>query len=258
MPASPKTAPNLNKLLQQKNIRALIFDLDGVVTQTAKLHAAAWKKMFDEFLQNGIENGPKSQPPFSIQTDYPRYLDGISRLDGIRNFLLARNLELPPGQPEDTFEKRSVWGLANYKNELYQQLLQTQGVAIYPDTITWIKQKRAENFRTAIISASKNCLQVLQAAQIENLFDVRIDGNISQERNLKSKPEPDIFLEAARELNISPTNCAVFEDARAGVQAGKAGNFGLVVGVNRKDASEAKALLESGGGLVITQFPGSQ
>ncbi|MFC5271220.1 HAD family hydrolase [Adhaeribacter terreus] len=257
LPSEKTAAPDLNELLRQRHIRALIFDLDGVVTQTAKLHAAAWKKMFDEFLQNATQNTGKSQAPFNIENDYPRYLDGISRTEGIRNFLASRNLKIPLGKPEDTFENQTIWGLGNQKNAYYQEIMR-QGVDVYEDTVAWIKQKRAEGFRIAIISASKNCREVLRIAGLETLFEVQLDGIEAENRLLKTKPEPDIFLEAAKALNVQTTEAAVFEDARAGVQAGKAGKFGLVVGVNRKDASAGKELLELGADLVITQFPADE
>lgn len=257
MPASQKTTSDLEMLLRRQNIRALLFDLDGVVTQTAKLHAQAWKKMFDAFLQNAGKIMGKSQTPFSIETDYPRYLDGISRTEGIRNFLQARNLEIPLGQPEDTFEDRSIWGLGNQKNAYYLEIMR-QGVDVYPDAVAWIRQKRAEGFRTAIISASKNCREVLQITGLFSLFEVQIDGLEAEKRNLKTKPEPDIFLEAAKDLGVDPTEAAVFEDARAGVQAGRTGKFGLVVGIDRKMVSEEKALLQAGADLVITQFPAAE
>ena len=248
------TATNLNQLLQSLQIGALIFDLDGVVTQTATVHARAWKKMFDAYLLKKGKTDGKIYQPLDIKTDYPKYIDGIPRYDGVRNFLRSRDILLPEGNPADKPGYETVAALGNQKNEYFRQVLQTDGVAVYPDTIAFIKYYRQAGLQTAIISASKNCLDVLKAANIENLFDVRVDGVISAELYLKGKPDPAIFLEAARQLNISPQKSAIFEDARAGVQAGKAGNFALVVGVNRLDKDEAEALLQHGADIVIEKF----
>ncbi|KAA9339057.1 beta-phosphoglucomutase family hydrolase [Adhaeribacter soli] len=234
-------------------MRALIFDMDGVVTQTATLHAQAWKKLFDDFLQNRREKTGKSTAPFRIETDYPQYIDGIPRLDGIRNFLKTRGISLPEGSPEDSPETETVWGLGNRKNQYFQELIK-QKVEVFSDTLTWIKQKRAAGYQIAIISASKNCQTILQAAGIEDLFRVRVDGIVAEELHLPGKPAPDVFLEAARQLGVMPEETAVFEDARLGVKAARAGGFGLVVGVNRKQEAETEALLRNGADLVLTGF----
>ncbi|MDX5348163.1 MAG: beta-phosphoglucomutase family hydrolase, partial [Hymenobacteraceae bacterium] len=225
--------PNLRQLLQQRHIKALIFDLDGVVTQTAKVHAQAWKKMFDQYLQQRGKQENKSYQPLDIKTDYPQYIDGIPRYDGVRNFLKSRNIELPEGEPNDKPGTETIAGLGNLKNVYFRKVLKTDGVEVYPDTIQFIKEQRQLGLHTAIISASKNCKDVLQAAGLEQLFETRIDGVVAANRKLPGKPAPDVFLEAARELQMVPEECAVFEDARAGVAAGKAGGFALVIGVNR-------------------------
>src|SRR5688572_29330639 len=250
--------PETNKLLRARlaklKIQALIFDLDGVVTPTAEIHALAWKKMFDAYLQKkGFQDG-KNYPPMDLATDYPQYLDGISRYQGIRNFLRSRNINLPEGTPEDDPVTETISGLGNLKNQYFRDVLAKDGIQAYPDTINFIQEQKAAGRRIAIISASKNCQAVLEAAKVEALFEVRIDGLVAEERHLKSKPAPDVFLEAARKLQVPPDQAAIFEDARAGVKAGKAGGFGLVVGINRKAASETEFLLKNGADLVISQF----
>ena len=239
--------------LQQKRIRALIFDLDGVITQTARVHAQAWKRMFDTYLVNRGHREGKKYEPLSIATDYRRYIDGIPRYDGVRNFLASRGITLPEGAPEDEPGKETVAGLGNLKNVYFHELLQEGGVAVYPDTVAFIKQMRQQGLRTAVISASKNCRAILQAAGLEELFEVRVDGLLSAELGLKGKPDPDIFLEAARRLQVDPAHAAVFEDALAGVEAGKAGGFGLVVGIDR--TNQAEELKQHGADLVLQTIP---
>ena len=253
-PNALDAADSLDSFLKEKKIRALIFDMDGVVTQTATLHAQAWKKLFDDFLQNRSEKAAKSAVPFRIDTDYPKYIDGIPRLDGIRNFLKSRGISLPEGGPEDSPETETIWGLGNRKNRYFQELIK-QKVEVFPDAIAWIKLKRAAGYRVAIISASKNCQAILRAAGIEDLFQVRVDGVVAEELHLPGKPAPDVFLEAARQLGVKPEDTAIFEDARLGVKAGRAGGFALVVGVNRKQEAETEALLQNGAHGVITGFP---
>lgn len=244
----------LESLLSSGNIRGLIFDLDGVVTQTAGLHAIAWKKLFDFYLQNRKQADGKTYLPFSVQQDYPVYIDGIPRLDGIRNFLNARGITLPLGKPEDGPDEETLYGLGNLKNRYFRELIK-EGVQVYPDTIAWIKQKRHAGFQVAIISASKNCREILQVTGLEKLFLVSIDGLVAEEMKLKGKPAPDVFLEAANQLGVSPAKAAIFEDALAGVKAGRAGGFGLVVGVNRHGEAAGQALREQGADVVITTFP---
>lgn len=244
---------DLNTLLRKKNIKALILDLDGVVTQTARLHAQAWKRMFDEYLhQRGQQEG-KLYEPLSIATDYRRYIDGIPRFDGTRNFLASRQLILPEGTPDDAPGKETVAGLSNLKNLYFQELVKAGGVQAYPDTVAWLKQQLLRGLRTAVISASKNCKATLASAGLEELFEVQVDGIVAAKLGLKGKPAPDIFLEAARHLDIPPKETAVFEDALAGVEAGCAGGFALVVGVDR--TGDAEALKQKGADLVIQKFP---
>lgn len=243
----------LSSLLSEKKIKAVILDLDGVVTQTALVHAQAWKRMFDAYLQQRGEKEGKDYEPLVIETDYREYIDGIPRYDGVRNFLRSRKIELPEGSPEDEPGEETVGGLGNLKNMYFQELLKQDGVDVYKDTVVWLKQQSSKGMRTAVISASKNCVDVLHAAGLKKLFEEHVDGLTSSQLGLKGKPAPDIFLEAAKRLGVQPQETAVFEDSRKGVQAGKAGGFALVVGIDR--AHDAEALKQSGADLVIQEFP---
>ncbi|GAB3196483.1 beta-phosphoglucomutase family hydrolase [Pontibacter aydingkolensis] len=244
---------SIEQLLSEKNIKALILDLDGVITQTAQVHANAWKRMFDDYLAERAARDGKVYPPLEIATDYRQYIDGIPRYDGVRNFLASRDIILPEGNPEDEAGKETVAGLGNLKNLYFQELVKQGGVKLYPDTIAWLKQQRKAGKKTAVISASKNCKTILAAAKIEHLFDARVDGVEAIKLNLKGKPAPDVFVEAARQLKVSPEETAIFEDAIAGVQAGKAGGFALVVGVDR--TGNPSELLEHGATVALQKFP---
>ncbi|MDX5422744.1 MAG: beta-phosphoglucomutase family hydrolase [Hymenobacteraceae bacterium] len=244
---------DLDACIQEKGIKALIFDLDGVITQTAGVHARAWKRMFDDYLRERGEQEGKTYEPLDIATDYRQHIDGIPRYDGVRNFLASRGISLPEGSADDAPGDETVNGLGNLKNEYFQEMVQEGGVEVYNDTVTWIKEQRRKGLRTAVISASKNCKTILEAAGLEELFETRVDGVLAAELGLKGKPAPDVFHEAARRLKVKPVESAIFEDAIAGVQAGKAGDFALVVGVNRN--ASAEALKENGADLVLSQFP---
>lgn len=240
-------------MLRRKGVKALIFDLDGVITQTARLHAKAWKRMFDSYLQQREQQERKTYEPLSIATDYRKYIDGIPRYDGVRNFLASRGITLAEGTPEDEPGIETVAGLGNQKNVYFQEMVRGGGVEVYPDTVAFLKEVRHQGYQTAVISASKNCQAILAAAGIENLFETRVDGVVAAQLGLKGKPEPDIFLEAARRLHVLPEQAAVFEDALAGVKAGKAANFAVVVGVDR--TSEADQLKQLGADVVLQRFP---
>jgi len=235
--------------LQGKNLglKAIILDMDGVITQTAKVHKKAWKKMFDTFLEGESEKFD----PFSDE-DYIKYVDGKPRYKGVQSFLESRKIDLPYGNPDDSEEEKTVCGLGNRKNKYFLKLIETNGVDVYDDTVNRIKQWLDAGLKTAVISSSKNCKKILETANILHLFDVRIDGVVSGERNLEGKPEPDIFFEAAKDLGVNPEACVVFEDAISGVQAGSKGNFAYVVGVNRGD--NRIALLNNGADEVIDDF----
>ena len=228
---------------------AIIFDLDGVVTRTASVHAAAWKRLFDAYLRQRPAREGEDHRPFDIGSDYPRHLDGRPRYDGVRNFLHSRGIEIPWGAPQDSPDRETVHGLGNRKNGYFQEALQTDGVEVYDTTIAFIREVRSRGIGTAIISASRNCRKVLKAAGIEDLFDARVDGEIADELNLPGKPAADVFLEAARRLGSDPKRSVVLEDALAGVQAGAAGGFGLVIGIDR--IGQAQELRRRGADIVV-------
>ena len=213
-------------------VTACLFDMDGVVTKTALVHSAAWKEMFDDFLRQHAKDTGTEFVTFDSH-DYDTYVDGKPRLDGTRSFLESRDIKLPEGSPDDPAGKATINGLSNKKNDLVLAVLARDGVQVYEDTITYIQTVRAGGLATAIVSSSANTQQVLDSAGIADLFDVRVDGQIASERGLRGKPAPDTFLAAAEELHVPASQAVVFEDAVAGVEAGHAGHFAFVVGVDR-------------------------
>jgi beta-phosphoglucomutase family hydrolase len=222
-----------------ENVTACLFDLDGVLTQTAKVHAAAWKQMFDAFLRRRAERSGEAFVPFDLLTDYDEYVDGKPRYDGVRAFLAARAIELPEGAPDDPPDAETVHGLGNRKNEIVLKLIHDDGVQPYEGSVAYVKAAREAGLRRAVVSSSTNARKVLAAAGIEELFEEVIDGHVADREHLHGKPAPDTFLAGARALGVTAAQAAVFEDALAGVQAGRAGNFGHVVGVDRVGQSEA-------------------
>jgi len=214
---------------------AVIFDMDGVVTRTAHVHAAAWKKMFDTYLEQAGRRSGRQFAPFSVETDYTRYVDGKPRYDGVRDFLRSRGIELPEGQTEDPPEKETVRGLGNRKNRYFRDQLREKGASRYDSTVALIEDLKAAGIKVAIISASKNAREVLESAGVAGLFDARVDGLDAEELGIPGKPEPDVFLAAAGKLGAAPRRAVVVEDARSGVEAGRRGGFGLVIGVDRAD-----------------------
>ncbi|MFG2127353.1 beta-phosphoglucomutase family hydrolase [Streptomyces sp. NPDC048751] len=227
-------------------IVSCLFDLDGVVTKTAVVHAAAWKEMFDAFLR---ERDGEDFRPFDSGADYDEYVDGRPRADGVRTFLASRGIELPEGDPDDPPDAATIHGLGNRKNELLLEKIRTQGVEAYEGTLRYIEAVRAQGLSTAIVSSSANTRDVLRSIDAEHLFDVRIDGVVAAERKLPGKPHPDTFLAAARDLGVEPSGAAVFEDALAGMDAGRAGRFGYVVGVDR--VGQTDALYRHGADVVV-------
>jgi len=226
---------------------ACIFDLDGVVTTTARLHAEAWKELFDAYLQ---EKSPGNDfTPFDIQSDYLTYVDGKPRYQGVKSFLESRGITLPYGSPDDGPEMETACGLGNRKNEIFTKGIKEKGVDVFDSSIDLLFQLKSRGFKTAVVSSSKNCLTVLDAANIGQLFDIRVDGIDIEHLDLKGKPNPDAFLEAARMLTVEPSRCVLIEDAISGVQAGRQGDFGLVVGVNRGDIADE--LEQAGADVVI-------
>ncbi|MGA9762688.1 MAG: beta-phosphoglucomutase family hydrolase [Gaiellaceae bacterium] len=234
------------------NVRACLFDLDGVLTDTASLHAAAWKQMFDEYLRERAKQTGEHFVPFDERSDYGNYVDGKPRYDGVRSFLASRGIELPAGGSDDPASAETVAGLGNRKNELVLKLMREQGIQSYPGSVGYLKAVRDAGLRRAVVSASKNCLEVIRAAGIEDLFEVRIDGVVAERENLPGKPAPDTFLAAAHALGVEASEAVVFEDALAGVEAGRAGNFGFVVGVDR--VGHAKELKEHGASVVVSDL----
>ncbi|MCX5418380.1 HAD family phosphatase [Streptomyces sp. NBC_00078] len=219
-----------------ENIQACLFDLDGVVTRTAVVHAAAWKETFDAFLREREGDGFR---PFDSGADYDEYVDGRPRADGVRTFLASRDIELPEGKPDDPPDAPTVNGIGNRKNALVLEKIRTEGVEAYDGTLRYIEAVRAHGLRTAIVSSSANTRDVLRSIKAEHLFDVRVDGVVAAERGLPGKPHPDTFLAAARDLGVEPSRAAVFEDALAGMDAGRSGHFGYVVGVDRVGQTDA-------------------
>lgn len=230
-------------------IRAAIIDLDGVLTQTASQHSRAWKKAFDEYNFKRKESGKEQFLPFVIEEDYPQYIDGISRYDGVSAFLKSRGIDLPFGSAEDTGDVETVCGIGNRKNNIYQELLLQEGVQVFEQNVEVIRSWRAKGIKTAVVSASKNCQKILDLSGLNELFDVRVDGITAEEKGLSGKPAPDTFLEALRLLNVPPQEALLVEDAQAGVEAGKKGEVRLVIGI--KNASNEKELLDKGADLVV-------
>ena len=230
-------------------ITTCLFDLDGVLTQTAKVHANAWKQMFDEFLRTWYERAGEPFREFVLPDDYEKYVHGKPRSDGVRSFLESRGIDLPIGSPEDSADTETIYGLGLRKNELVLRLIRNEGVEPYEGSVRFVEAARDKGLRRAVVSSSENCKDVLEAAGIADLFEVRIDGIVATRDHLAGKPAPDTFLAAARELGAEPTQAAVFEDAEAGVAAGRAGRFAWVVGVDRTD--HARALHAHGADVVV-------
>lgn len=233
-------------------ISACLFDLDGVLTQTAKVHAAAWKQMFDAFLLERSERSGEPFRPFEIATDYAQYVDGRLRQDGVRAFLASRGIELEEGAVDDPPTAPTVHGLGSRKNDLVLEIIRRQGVDVYEGSVRFLEAVRDAGLRRAVVSASKNCREVLAVVGIEHLFELRVDGIVAQEEGLRGKPAPDTFLAAAAKLGVAPAQSAVFEDAIAGVEAGRAGSFGWVVGVDR--VGHAAALRSHGADTVVNDL----
>jgi len=231
------------------DVRACLFDMDGVLTQTASIHAQAWKQMFDDFLRDLAERTGEPFEPFDRPTDYDEYVDGLPRLDGVRSFLRSRGIDLPMGSPSDPPEAETVHALGTRKNDLVLELIRRQGVEPYEGTVRFVEAARDQGMRRAVVSSSTNCREVLVAARIDHLFEEVIDGVVAERDGLAGKPAPDTFLAGARAVGVEAAAAAVFEDALAGVQAGHAGDFGYVVGVDR--TGQAEALKQRGADVVV-------
>jgi len=231
---------------------AVLLDLDGVITDTAGVHAACWKQMFDEYLQKRAAHRGETFRAFDIATDYRLYVDGKPRYDGVRDFFTSRSIQLPEGRPDDPPEAETVDGLGNRKNELVNKIIEEKGVAPYDGSVELIHQLRHREFQIAVVTSSQNCTAVLQAVKLDHFFDAQVDGNVIHAEHLAGKPAPDSYLMAAKLLGVGPARAIVIEDALSGVEAGRNGNFGLVIGVARK--GNADELRQHGAHLVVNDL----
>jgi beta-phosphoglucomutase family hydrolase len=244
--------PKGKSAINRDRYDAVLFDLDGVITNTAKIHAACWKKMFDEYLQQRATQRGEPFKAFDLVTDYRLHVDGKPRYDGVRDFLTSRGVQLPEGDPDDPPEAETVCGLGNRKNRLVTKAIEDMGVQAYDGSVRLVRQLRRDGFKVAIVSSSENCAAILKAANLDDLFEVRVDGAMVEAEQLAGKPAPDTFLIGARLLGVEPARTVVVEDAISGVQAGLSGNFGLVIGVSRK--GDAEELKRHGAHLVVNDL----
>jgi beta-phosphoglucomutase family hydrolase len=241
------------RMITRGQYDAVLFDLDGVITNTASIHGACWKKMFDEYLrQRATTRGEQTFQPFDPVADYRLHVDGKPRFDGVRDFLRSRGIELPEGGPHDPPEAETVGGLGNRKNRLVTKAIEEEGVDAYEGSVRFIHELRDQGFKVAVVSSSENCEAVLKAADLEALFELRVDGAMVEAQHLAGKPAPDTFLIAAKLLGVEPARAVVVEDALSGVEAGLAGKFGLVVGVARR--GNAEELRRHGAHLVVNDL----
>lgn len=231
---------------------AVLFDLDGVLTDTAKIHATCWKKIFDEYLEQHAAKHHQSFRPFEIERDYRVYADGKARYDGVRDFLCSRGIHIPEGKPNDPPTEETICGLGNRKDLLVNEEIEAGGVKPYDGSVALVNHLRAQGMRTAVVSSSHHCREILESALIDELFEVRVDGNVIDDLNLAGKPAPDVFLTAAKQLGVEPAHAVVVEDAISGVQAGRRGGFGLVIGVARHGDSDE--LKKHGADLVVVDL----
>ncbi len=234
------------------DLDAVIFDMDGVVTETATVHAAAWKKLFDKYLQDQADDGGDPFVEFDEGADYERYVDGKNRYDGVRSFLAARGIELPEGTPDDPPENDTVCGLGNRKDGYFRAWVEDKGVRAYETTVELIKELKRGGVRVALVTASRNADQILAAAGLSELFEEKVDGLVASDRGLAGKPDPATYVEAAKMLGVDPANAAVVEDALSGVESGARGGFGVVVGVAR--AGQADSLRKAGADVVVADL----
>ena len=236
----------------KSGISACLFDLDGVLTPTAKVHAQAWKKIFDEYLQARAARTGEPFRPFDEVNDYDTYVDGKPREDGVRSFLASRNIYLPEGSEDDSPEDESVHGLGNRKDQAFLDLIRKNGVEPYDGSLRYVHAARDVGLRLAVVTSSRHCTEVLKAAGMSDLFEAQVDGNVARSAGLKGKPAPDTYLEAAKMLGKTAADSAVYEDSLAGVEAGHAGGFGMVIGVDR--VGQSAALYEHGANVVVTDL----
>ena len=242
----------MRRAITRDQYDAVLLDLDGVITDTANMHAACWKQMFDAYLQKRAAERGEPFRPFDLATDYRLYVDGKPRFDGVRDFLTSRGIQLPEGSPDDPPQAETVGGLGNRKNDLVNTVIAEVGVEPYAGSVELIHQLRHQGFKIAVVTSSQNCEAVLKAVKLDAFFEVRVDGNMIRAQHLAGKPAPDMFLTAAQRLGVEPTRAVVIEDAISGVQAGCNGNFGLVIGVARK--GNAEELRHHGAHLVVNDL----
>src|SRR5262245_24205946 len=241
-----------SRVMNRDEYDAVLFDLDGVITNTAKLHATCWKQMLDEYLQKRAVERGESFRPFDLATDYRLYLDGKPRFDGVRDFLASRGIKLPEGDSDDPPQAETVRGLGNRKNKLVGDAIERIGVEAYEGSVHFIDQLRRNGFKIALVTSSENCAAVLKAAKLDPLFDVRVDGHMVETQNLAGTPAPDTFLVAAQLLGVEARHAVEGEDAISGIQAGSSGKFGLVIGVARK--GNAEELKQHGANVVVNDL----
>jgi beta-phosphoglucomutase family hydrolase len=233
-------------------VRACLFDLDGVLTDTASVHRKAWKAMFDAYLRGLSERTGEPFVPFDSAADYQTYIDGKKREDGVRSFLAARGITLPDGDPDNDPSTETVHGLGNRKNELFQQTIHQDGVKVFDGSRRYLEAVTAAGLAVAVVSSSANTREVLEVTALDKFVQQRVDGVTMRERHIAGKPAPDSFLRAAELLGVTPAEAAVFEDALAGVEAGRRGHFGFVVGVDR--VGQGEALRRNGADVVVTDL----
>ncbi|SHH82260.1 HAD family hydrolase [Bradyrhizobium erythrophlei] len=238
-----------SKLINRDQYDSVLFDMDGVITDTASLHAACWKQLFDEFLERRAKLQGEEFHPFDIVTDYRLHVDGKPRFEGVRDFLKSRGIELPEGNAEDPVDVETVCGLGNRKNELVNDAIARKGVQAYNGSVQFIHLLHRNGYKLAVVTSSQNCASILKAVKLDKFFEVRVDGNTIHAQRLKGKPAPDTFLLAARLLGAEPIRTVVIEDAISGIQAGSAGKFGLVIGIAR--SGDADVLKRHGAHLVV-------
>lgn len=243
------TMADAQPVFSRERLDAVLFDLDGVLTRTAEIHAEAWKRLFDDYLSERPAAAGEDHSRFDDDRDYRRYVDGRPRLKGVKHFLLARGIDLPKGEPDDPPEHETLHGLGNRKNALFRELIEQRGVAVYACAVDLVRRLRRSGFRTAVVTASKNCELILQQAGLDGLFDEQLDGVEAEALELAGKPDPDTFVEAAHQLGCEPKRAAVLEDATAGVMAASRGHFGLVIGIDRDGQRES--LLSKGADRVF-------
>jgi beta-phosphoglucomutase family hydrolase len=237
---------DVKNLVTRDRFDAVLFDLDGVLTSTAAIHADAWKRMFDDYLV------PHGQRPFEIETDYKRYVDGKPRYEGVKSFLDSRGIHLKQGSPEEPPNDESISGLGNRKDAMVKQAIEEGRVQSFPGSVQWVHRLRDAGFRLGVVSSSKNCGPVLKAAKMDDLFETRVDGVTLADEHIRGKPAPDSFLRAAERLGVQPSRTVVVEDAISGVEAGRAGRFGLVIGVDREGHGDA--LRQHGADVVVSDL----